>query len=59
MCSILDTRGGYVKDRWVPITDPVKAAAIVAGGKYREHLPTWTRQNGVVWVLKPTVGNRL
>jgi hypothetical protein len=42
-----------------PITDPAEIARIIAQGKYREHLPFWTRSGDTLWVEKVTVGNRL
>jgi hypothetical protein len=44
------------------ITDAAKIQAIVAAGKYREHLPFWTRDGNGLWVQKPVealiTGNR-
>lgn len=40
------------KPVWTPITDPQREQQIIVRGKWREHLPTWERHSGVVWVLK-------
>jgi hypothetical protein len=41
-----------VKPHWHPVTDAAEIAALVAAGKYREHLPFWIRAGDVIWVLK-------
>jgi hypothetical protein len=48
------------KPVWTPILDTQTEQQITVRGKWREHLPTWERHNGVVWVLKDDkVGKRL
>jgi hypothetical protein len=34
------------------ITDAAQIAAIMRAGKYREHLPWWTRDGNGLWVEK-------
>lgn len=38
-------------NRFVPVTDPVQIAAIMAPGKYREHLPLWVLAGDTLWVV--------
>jgi hypothetical protein len=37
------------KPRWTQVTDDV-GAALIQGGKYRDHLPTFVRLDSSVWV---------
>jgi hypothetical protein len=41
------------KPRMILVTDPKIIEAIVRAGKYREHLPFWTRAGDALWVEKP------
>ena len=47
--------GPIPKPRLVLITDAKQIEAIIAKGKYREHLPFWTRDGEALWVEKPVV----
>jgi hypothetical protein len=41
-----------LKPKAILISDPVQVAALIAQGKYREHLPFWTRL-GTSLILYP------
>jgi hypothetical protein len=46
----------------VLVTDVKMIEALVRAGKYREHLPFWTRYGDALWIAKPapidSTGNR-
>ena len=46
------------KPRMILVTDPKIIEAIVRAGKYREHLPFWTRAGDALWIEKPAAASQ-